>query len=162
MARLCVAVTALVLVAGCKTHRHRDTPLVKLVLRKMTTALKAYAIETGAFPIGRSAALPRPNPPDAAAKGCCGSTSTGTTVDHKCPVSKELASDPIWSKLDVSVDEPSWHRFTYESVDGKSFIITAEGDLDCDGDIATYTVSGFLDAQGSPTSTLTPPPNGEY
>jgi len=123
----------------------------------MTVAVKAHAIEHGTFPIGTSKQLPVPTPIDAAYKGCCGSKSTGKAVDNKCPVSKDFKTDPIWSTLDVSIDEPSWHLFKYESKDGKSFVITAEGDLDCDGDVATYTLSGTLDAEGRPITTLTQP-----
>lgn len=157
MTRLCAAIFGLALVAGCETHRHSDTPYVRLVLRKMTTAAKVVAIENGTFPIGTSKQLPSPNATADLGKGCCGSKSNGTRVDNKCPVSKEFASDPIWAVLEVAVDEPSFFRYTYESKDGKSFVITAEGDLDCDGNPGVYTVSGSFDAEGHPTTTLVMP-----
>jgi hypothetical protein len=117
--------------------------------------------ETGKFPIGTAKTLPMRNN-EALGGGCCGSMSSGSGVDGKCPVSTEWASDPVWKALSFTIDEPSLYRYSYTSTDGKSFVATAAGDADCDGKEAIFTLKGSLDAGGNPTVELTKPPQGEY
>ena len=96
------------------------------------------------------------------AGGCCYGKSDGQKVDNKCPVSKEWASDPVWSALGFSIDGASAYRYQYDGKDGNSFTVTAVGDLDRDGQPATFTLTGKLDAAGNPSVDLTKPPAGTF
>jgi len=155
MLHVLIAIVAIT-VAGCSDDlKKRKVTETKMVLGKMTIATKTHAAEFGAFPIGVSKQLPTPEKPDAVMKGCCGSPT------NKCPVSTEWASDPIWTKLGIALTEPMLYRYKYESTDGKAFTITAEGDLDCDGQSAIYTLTGSLDGTGKVTTNITQPV-GEY
>lgn len=162
MVRPVIAVALFALVGCDADMKKRKVSQAQQILERMNVAVKKHAAELGAFPIGTSRQLPEPGVTGADWKGCCGGKSSGDSVDNKCPVSKDWAADPIWAKLGVAVVEPSLFRFKYESQDGKSFVVTAEGDLDCDGRTAAYTLAGSLDASGKASSKIEPPPPGEY
>lgn len=122
---------------------------------------KAVFAETGKFPVGTSAVLPARNSDSDIGGGCCGGKSSGTSIDNKCPVSKDWATDPVWKALAFSLDEPSSYRYKYESSDGATFTVVAAGDLDCDGEDAPFTLHGTV-ADGKPTVELVQPPKGKY
>lgn len=98
------------------------------------------------FLIGRAGPTP--------AGPCCGQPS------NKCPVTTAWKTDPVWSKLEIHIDEPTLYQYTYAS-DGKTFTLTAAGDLDCDGQPAIWTAAGTI-SEGNPTSNVTRPSNGTY
>jgi hypothetical protein len=108
-------------------------------------AKRAYA-ETGSYPAGRSA-----TPMDT----CCGQP------DYRCAAMPQLfAADPVWRALDFQIDEPTLYRYSYRgSADGQSFVAKASSDLDCDGTLATYELTGTATA-GNPSVTLTEPAIG--
>jgi len=133
----------------------------ELQLNTLAKKAKVVFAETGKFPVGTAKVLPARTAEYKDMGGCCGSKSSGDTVDNKCPVSKEWASDPVWKALAFSIDEPSNYRYKYESADGTSFTATAAGDADCDGDEATYVLKGTA-ANGTPTVELVQPPKGKY
>ncbi|MGE5183388.1 MAG: hypothetical protein ACM31C_15060 [Acidobacteriota bacterium] len=110
--------------------------------------------ETGSFPKGTSSVLPA-NP--SKTPGCC-----GNPPDNKCPPSKDWETDPVWKALDFRIDEPTMYRYKYESADGKTFTATATGDTDCDGQEATFTLTGSVDASGNPTADLKLPEKGHF
>ena len=124
----------------------------ELQLNAIGRKAKAVFMENGAFPTGTAKMLPAGNN---GTESCCGG------ADGKCAVSHDWASDPVWSALGFSIDEPSLYRYTYESKDGKSFTATAVGDADCDGKPETYTTTGSIDASGNPTTSL-PQPAGQH
>jgi hypothetical protein len=105
--------------------------------------------ENAAFTTGKAKTLP-------AGDTCCKGEK------GKCAVTTEWATDPVWKALEFSIDEPTLYRYTYESTDGKSFTATAVGDTDCDGQNATFTLTGKLDQAGNPTVDLQKPPAGQY
>jgi hypothetical protein len=121
----------------------------KLQLNKLGKNAKRIVVETGAFPKGKVGPSP--------AAECCGAAQ-----DHKCPVDAKAWADPVWQAMEFSIDEPSLYRYSYESTDGKTFTATAIGDADCDSTMATYTLTGKLDASGNPSVDLTEPPKGTY
>ncbi len=88
-------------------------------------------------------------------QGCCGNPN------NKCPVTAgEWAGDPGWAALDFQIDEPSLFLYTYEGL-GPDFTATAIGDLDCDDDTITYTLTGTA-TDGNPAVSLSePPPNSD-
>ena len=120
-----------------------------LVLNKLAKNAKRAAIETGSFPQGKAKTLPD-------VPTCCGGDK------GKCAPTNEWANDPIWRLLDFSIDEPTLFRYSYESPTGKTFTALAVGDADCDGKLATYTLTGKIDESGGPATVLTRPPEGIY
>jgi hypothetical protein len=139
------------------------TKVSEAALHLNAIAKKAKLVfgETGKFPVGTSKVLPVGNADSAVGGGCCGSKSSGGSVDNKCAVSKDWAADPVWKALEFSIDEPTLNRYKYESADGMSFTATAAGDADCDGEEAVYVLKGTV-ANGSPNVELVPPPKGKY
>jgi hypothetical protein len=115
-------------------------------------AQRAY-VNNGSYPIGRSRTLPLNI---ANRSGCCGSRGS-SIVDNKCPVTTEWNTDAVWAVLGFAIAEPARFRFTYESRDGKSFVATAVGDMDCDGAEATYTLTGEITTQGDQMTNLIKP-----
>jgi len=133
----------------------------ELHLNAIAKKAKMVFAETGKFPVGTSQVLPARTVEIKEMGACCGSKSSGDTVDNKCPVSKAWAADPVWKALEFSVDEPSLYRYKYESADGTSFTATAAGDADCDGDEALFVLKGTV-ANGTPSVELVQPPQGKY
>lgn len=120
-----------------------------LQLNKIGKNAKVAFATNGAFPTGKAKTLP-------AGDTCCKGDK------GKCAVTTDWASDPVWKALDFSIDEPSLYRYSYESADGKSFTATAVGDTDCDGQNATFTLTGKVDQGGTPSIDLQKPPAGQY
>ena len=114
-----------------------------LQLNKLTKNLKVYYMTESKFPAGKV-----PVSPD---KSCC-------ETQGRCD-DQAAWKHPIWQELDFMIDEPHMFRYAYDS-DGKSFALTAVGDLDCDGDEVRYLVTGTVDAQGNVTTTMTEPAPG--
>lgn len=57
-----------------------------------------------------------------------------------------------WNSLKFSVDDPAYFAYGYavnnsgaNGGDGSSFTAKAQGDLDCDGDLSTFTMAGVVD-----------------
>jgi hypothetical protein len=125
------------------------TTEASLRLNVIGKSAKRYFGEYGKYPIG-DAVLTSP-------QTCCGQP------DNKCPAPAEaMKKDPVWSALDVEIDEPTQYRYRYHSADGKTAVAEAMGDLDCDGHEATWRLDMTLTGAGNPMMNLTPPPSGEY
>ena len=118
---------------------------VSLELNKLSKSLKVYFIENAAFPIGDAPLTP--------AKPCCGQPT------NKCAVDPAMFTG-IWQKLEFELTEPTSYRYSYHS-DGKTVEISAVGDLDCDGQEATYKLE-MAAPNGNPTAAIAPPPAGVY
>jgi Tfp pilus assembly protein PilE len=117
-----------------------------LQLNKLGKNLKTYYIENAAFPVGDAPLTP--------SKLCCGQPS------NKCAVDPDGWKQEIWQKLDFQIDEPNLYRFSYHS-DGKTAQVRAQGDADCDGNEATFTLDVTTE-NGNPMAVITPPPTGVY
>jgi type II secretory pathway pseudopilin PulG len=117
-----------------------------LQLNKLGKNLKAYYIENAAFPVGDAPLSP--------SKPCCGQPQ------NKCAVDPEAWKNEIWQKLDFQIDEPNLYRYGYHS-DGKTVEIEAVGDLDCDGNEATFKLEAGAPS-GNPIVTMGPLPTGVY
>jgi type II secretory pathway pseudopilin PulG len=126
-----------------------------LELNKLGKLLRVYVAEHGAFPTGDAKATP--NFPT-----CCGLQSSGSSdIDNKCPASPAMWSgDKVWQAVDFSISEPTHYRYTYHS-DGKTFVATAIGDVDCDGTFATFELHGTM-VGDQPQLELVKPPPGVY
>lgn len=119
-----------------------------LQLNKLKKALEQIYVEDSGFPPGKVGPTP--------AKPCCGSTP-----DNKCAPDRAAWEDPMWKRLDFLMYEPHTYRYSYESTEPTSFVVKAVGDLDCDGNEATWTLTGSTDA-GLPVITIQPPPAGTF
>ena len=73
----------------------------------------------------------------------------------------ELASDPAgtwdhptWRLLGFHFDEPHAYSYSFDSDDGperSTFRATARGDLDGDGNLSTFVITGVFPRGGAPT-----------
>ncbi len=121
-----------------------------LYLNKIGKNAKRYFGENGKYPIGDGAIT--------SATTCCGQPN------NKCapPSADMMKKDPVWSAIDFEIDEPTQYRYRYHSADGKTALVEAVGDLDCDGIEATYRLDMSLTSAGNPVLNLTPPAAGVY
>jgi hypothetical protein len=112
-----------------------------LQLNKIGKHAKTHFIEKQAFPIGRSQTMP----PWSCCPDACG------------VVPKQgWAADPIWGALDLSIDRASQVRYTYESLDGQTFRVTAVRDAKCNGVFSIHVLEGSH-SNGQPSVTLIEP-----
>ena len=127
-------------------HNHDDlTPDLDAIWPKAKQVNDA----TGTFREGKVGRTPAGDP----TMGCCMSKEN----KFKCPSTAKDWSDPVWKALGFEIDEDTFFRFTYES-DGKTFTATAAADIDCDTELAIYTLTGAADG----TLTQTKPAPGKY
>lgn len=109
-------------------HDHRkDRSEARDMLDKIASKARVQFEVNGAAPIGKT----KRTPPER----CC------TLPDHVCKDDSVWQQDPIWNTLELSVKGPLHYQYEYESTDGKSFVVHAYGDGDCDGDLSTWTWS---------------------
>ena len=123
--------------------RKHKVSAVELQLNKLGKNAKVYFATEAKFPAGKSATLP--------AEPCCKGPNA------KCPVTDAWSKDPVWQSLDFQIDEPSLYQYTYEAKDDTHATVTAVGDLDCDGNAATYTLT-LTAENGNPAMTIVEPP----
>ena len=148
--------------SGKKSKKSEAT----LMLNKIGKNAKRVFGETGSFPTANGALLPAGGG-GGAGNNCCGGkggskAAPGTSVNNKCSADPEaFAKDPGWSALEFSVDEASQYQYSFAG-GAKEFTAYAIGDVDCDGNSATFTLKGTVDAAGNPSINLTPPPAGVY
>ncbi|HEU4735312.1 MAG TPA: prepilin-type N-terminal cleavage/methylation domain-containing protein [Kofleriaceae bacterium] len=109
---------------------------------------RAYS-ETGSFVTGDAKDLP--SPPGAG--GCCGGPKNHCAVDAAA-----FAADPTWRALEFQIDEPNLFIYRYKG-SATSFVAQAIGDLDCDTNLITYTLTGSA-LDGNPSVVLSEPPPG--
>jgi hypothetical protein len=101
--------------------------------------------EDDTFPVGDTPLVP--------ASPCC------NQPDHACAIDPAaFERDPIWSKLEFSLEEPTHYQYRYHS-DGKTADVEAIGDLDCDGAPTTYTLRAT--SEHGATFDVTSPPDVE-
>ena len=128
---------ALVVVAGACSKKTDDAAerqqlafrktAVQIHLKNLTKMAESHHAELAAFPTGKAGPTP--------AASCC------EAPEKKCPASKDWGTDPVWTKLHYEVAEPGYFQYSYDgAADGKSAVISATGDLDCDGTPITYRV----------------------
>lgn len=114
----------------------------ELNLHKLERALRTHFLEYAQFPDGEAG----PSPP-----GRCCSEPKG-----KCAANPAVWDEMIWRELDFSVDEASYYRYSYRSSGGRTAIVEATGDLDCDGEPSTFTLRCDSD-DGSPSCAVEKP-----
>ena len=105
------------------------------LLQYLADRVAAQATSTGKVPA--TAAGPTPSPDCCEQGGVCAADPTRWAT-------------PGWQALGFSIDDD--HRFTYEYVpdpSGRSAIVRAVGDLDCDDVTSLYEVEIKIDAGGA-------------
>jgi len=80
--------------------------------------------------------------PTPAAGSCC------RAEGDKCRDDPGIWKHRLWKQLGYSVDDPHYYSYRYQS-DGKTFVAVAEGDLDCDGQLSRFTLSGTVGGDGN-------------
>lgn len=113
------------------------------LLRKIMEGARTYYMDVhrvGANLSGTTEALQFPaSVANTPAANCC-------TFGSKCPGSDIVDwSDPSWEALLFEVKDPHYYRYSFTSVNGaptSTFLAMAQGDLDCDGTLSTYTLYG--------------------
>lgn len=104
---------------------------------------KAYFVEKGHFPIGRTQALPP--------WSCC---------PAKCGVIpyQVWAADPVWAALEFNIEWATQVQYSYESLDGKTFRAKAVREPKCDGVRTEFVLEGSINGNGDPVVSLIEPP----
>jgi type IV pilus assembly protein PilA len=121
-------------------------------LDSIRKAEKAGWAERAGFVVGTGDPLPSTGD---AALGCC----DGGGKNRKCAVtSGEWDDGAAWEELDFEIDEEGYFVYAYEGT-SDDFTATAVGDLDCDGQEVTYTLTGERNANGNPEFLLDKPIN---
>jgi hypothetical protein len=106
-----------------------------VMLERLSTSARAFAEERGS---GFPRIAGGPTPP----LGTCCKGDKG-----RCVPDPSLWSEPPWSDLDFSIEDPHYFSYEYKAdTDGTSFTARAYGDLDCDGTYSTFTASGTAGA----------------
>jgi hypothetical protein len=112
-----------------------------MMVRMLADGARAAVMEGGALPPSAG-----PTPPPGT---CC-------QQGGRCMPSADLWSAPTWQALRFSIDDPFAYSYQFVS-DGTSFTARAIGDLDCDGDYATFEITGQVvggEVQMSPLSRM--------
>jgi len=120
-------------------------------LDKLGKRAKEVYVETEAFPAQAAPLTPEIE--------CCKQNAGGK---RKCAAAAPDWDKPAWRALDFALERDAFFRYSYTpSADGKSFVATAVGDLDCDTTAITYELRGEV-VNGTPRMTITePPPNSD-
>ena len=69
--------------------------------------------------------------------------------DGRCEPNPELWEHPSWKLLSFEMNGEHFYSYEYApGADGKSFVVSAYGDLDCDGTFSTFRLAGSIGADG--------------
>ena len=82
---------------------------------------------------------------------CCAAPGKKCAVDVN-----DWQGVPAWDVLGFEMTSPFFFQYTYSSVVSNIFVATAVGDLDCDTNTVTYTLTGDA-TTGAPKLAMTRP-----
>jgi hypothetical protein len=108
-----------------KKAKHSEA---ELNLDAIYKGMKMYVAENGKLPASA---------PLTPAEPCC------EQPGHRCQPDYAQWSTPGWEDIDFEIDTPSSYQYAY-TVDGDTVVMNAVGDLDCDGESSTYTLTAHL------------------
>src|SRR5262245_15773114 len=94
------------------------------------------------FPVSPAATNPALN-------ACCG--QAGQKCDPAVAAEKNAWSDPSWSALKFSMDDPHYYSYMYVGSGtgtNSQFTARANGNLDCDAVYSTFEMTGQIAADG--------------
>lgn len=112
-------------------------------IQKMYIASRAYVVDLGQSRGSTdivTAQFPETEAPTPAAN-CC------TFAGQRCAPNPLAWGTPTWNSLNFSIDDPHYYRYEYEASGtgpGARFTARALGDLDCDGNLSTFEMTGEL------------------
>jgi prepilin-type N-terminal cleavage/methylation domain-containing protein len=140
-----VGILAAVAVPMMVRYIHRaKTAEARELIQKIYSAARIYYLEDRG--VGRAiASVPRQFPasePLTPAATCC---SLGGA---RCVPTTAYWQTPTWNALAFSVDDPHYYQYGFTaSGTGREARFTADavGDLDCDGELATFSMTGIVD-----------------
>ncbi|MEZ4466122.1 MAG: hypothetical protein R3F43_17135, partial [bacterium] len=118
---------AVAIPAFIKYIRRSKASEARVEVRRLAMAARAYHAEFGKLP---AAAPPTP------AEVPCGSG------DPK-PASPDLWAHPAWQALSFATPDNPRYQYSFEA-DATGFTARARGDLDCDGVLSTFEITGVL------------------
>jgi prepilin-type N-terminal cleavage/methylation domain-containing protein len=123
-----------------------------LQLNAVGKAAKQTWGANSAYPVAAGTGMPVMNP-GGVGKGCCGGPNK-----HCAPSAGAWTGG--WAELGFEIREPTlfYYAYTGDGAAGAEFTATATGDLDCDGNEVTYTLTGTSPG-GNPAVALTAPPS---
>src|SRR5689334_13358020 len=123
-------------------------------IRNLRASRMTEAMERLSFVASRATALAAGRPAEAAYPG-------SVPLTPGLVPRGELTSDPpgtwdhpTWRLLGFHIDEPHAYSYSFESENGaprSTFRATARGDLDGDGNLSTFLISGECPRGGAPT-----------
>ena len=118
----------------------------ELNLRAIGKAACAYFAENAQYPEASGGPIP--------AEPCC------MQPGHRCQVDPAPWMREPWQSLDFELTAPGFYRYAYTAAPGgQGFTATATGDLDCDGEEVTFTITGTVDNGVPVVSEIVPPTN---
>lgn len=105
-------------------------------VKKMSDSAKAFYLSSSASPKSFPQTSTAVTPPLGT---CCSNDNS------QCAADESLWNHPTWSELHFSVKIPHYYSYQYTTKDnGKSFTVSAFGDLDCDGAYSTFEAYGNI------------------
>lgn len=140
--RYILLLVTLCAIATCPAAKRSCTAKARAVEAEQLVDYLTERVTASITSAGRVPAEPAGPTP---AVSCCDQGGT-------CTADAALWDTPAWKALAFSVDNE--HRFTYAYVpdpSGRSAIVRAIGDLDCDGVASTYEVEIAIGASGIET-----------
>jgi type IV pilus assembly protein PilA len=140
--------------AFMKYIKRSKTTEARMQLEKIYNGARSYFYEVTES--GKSvAALASQFPADeltTPAGSCC---TVGGVVTKCAPSLAIWDGSPTWAALKFSVPDPHYYQYEFKSsgiTTTAEFTAYAYGDLDCDLNLSTFTMFGFVDAaDGDPT-----------
>jgi type IV pilus assembly protein PilA len=136
--------SAIAIPAFIKYIKKSKTSEAREFTRKMYDGARAYYLDppNPADP-KKPASLPTPSTQPTPPLGTC------CKQGEKCAPDPSLWNKEPWKSLQFSIDDPHYYSYQYEvAKDGKSFTVTAYGDLDCDGEYSKFRLHGVLSPDG--------------
>jgi len=138
--RYLVLLVALCSVATCPAAQRACTAKSRAREAEQLLGYLADRVEAAAAATGRV-------PPAAA-----GPTPAQTCCDRGgiCEPDPTDWATPAWKALAFSIDNPHRYQYTYApDPSGRAAVLRATGDVDCDGEAATYELEIRIEGQGS-------------
>jgi hypothetical protein len=139
-----IGVTAAVAIPAFMKYQQKSKGAeARFMLDKMYQGARAYYLDpkvtAGSLQVA-DPSFPAQSTPITPPLGTC------CAQGGKCLPDASTWTDPTWVQLQFSVDDPHYYSYQYEvAPDGRSFTVRAYGDLDCDGEYATFEMVGLID-----------------
>ena len=134
------------------------------MLKKIHDGARQYFLDTpqpGMTPVAAQFPTAATLGPHPATSFCCVGNAVGGDPLKCDPTNATIVGhwqDATWQALHFSMDDPFWYSYTYTNPAATapaaataSFDAIANGDLDCDGTLSTFTMIGAV-VNGVPTS----------